>query len=131
MEQIIKTLEWKRDYLEIIDQSSLPAKEKYIELKTIDEVFDAIKTLKVRGAPAIGLAASFGVLLAAKKASKKGRKDFINEMAKAIEFIKSCRPTAFNLFYGINRLQSIIEKNVQLTPSEIFVKMEQECKKNV
>ncbi|MCM8758556.1 MAG: S-methyl-5-thioribose-1-phosphate isomerase [Candidatus Omnitrophica bacterium] len=128
MEQIVKTLEWKGNYLQIIDQSSLPIKEKYIKLDTIEKVYDAIKSLKIRGAPAIGLAASFGLLLAAKKASAMDKKRFMDEMAKAIRFIKSCRPTAFNLFYGIGRLQSIIE-NSQLDPQQITKEMEDECKK--
>ncbi|MCX7705880.1 MAG: S-methyl-5-thioribose-1-phosphate isomerase [bacterium] len=129
MKQIIRTLEWKKNYLEILDQSSLPAIERYINLRTIEEVYKAIKTLKIRGAPAIGLAASFGLLLAAKKVYKKERNEFFDTMKKSIKFIKGCRPTAFNLFYGVDRLQSIIENNSMLTPSEIVAKMEDECKK--
>lgn len=129
MEQIIKTLEWKQDHLLIIDQSCLPLKEKYIKLRTIEEVYDAIKTLKIRGAPAIGLAASFGLLMSAMKASKKGKKEFFNIMKKSTQYIKSCRPTAYNLFYGVKRLENVMENNTQLSVFEIIEKMEYECKK--
>ncbi|MCM8821983.1 MAG: S-methyl-5-thioribose-1-phosphate isomerase [Candidatus Omnitrophica bacterium] len=129
MKQIIKTLSWKHDFLEIIDQTVLPEKEKYIKLFTIEDVYEAIKTLKIRGAPAIGLAASFGLLLAAKRSMGKNKKDFYCAIDEAIEFIKNCRPTAYNLFYGVKRLQTIVKENQDLSSEEIVEKLEYECMK--
>lgn len=127
MKQIIKTLVWKKNVLEIIDQTCLPLTERYIKLRTIEDVYEAIKTLKIRGAPAIGLAASFGLLLAAKKAIKENKREFLISMKNAIEYIKSCRPTAYNLFYGVNRLKSIIENSSNFSIEEIVERMENEC----
>jgi len=129
MKQIIKTLEWKGNALKIIDQKCLPHREKYVELRSVEDVYRAIKTLKIRGAPAIGLAASFGLLLAAKKLIGKNRKEFLKHINKSIDYIKSCRPTAYNLFYGIDRLVAVIEENTELNTFEIVEKIEDECRK--
>ncbi|MCM8764702.1 MAG: S-methyl-5-thioribose-1-phosphate isomerase [Candidatus Omnitrophica bacterium] len=129
MKQIIKTLSWKKGFLEIIDQSALPGREKYIKLHTIEDVYDAIKTLKIRGAPAIGLAASFGLLLAAKRSMRKNKKEFLGAIEESIEYIKNCRPTAYNLFYGVKRLQTVLEENQELSSKEIVEKLEYECMK--
>lgn len=129
MEQIIKTLVWNKNVLEIIDQTLLPQTERYIKLRTIEEVYDAIKTLKIRGAPAIGLAASFGLLLAAKKAKGKNKKEFLTSMKNAIDYLRNCRPTAYNLFYGVKRLQAVIEECSNLSSEKIVERMEQECLK--
>ncbi|MCL5408480.1 MAG: hypothetical protein M1135_00415 [Candidatus Omnitrophica bacterium] len=56
MDRIVKTLTWKKDELEILDQTLLPLEEKYITIKTIEEVWEAIRGLNIRGAPAIGIA---------------------------------------------------------------------------
>ncbi len=129
MKQIIKTLSWEKDKLKIIDQTLLPEKEEYIELCTIEDVFDAIKTLKIRGAPALGIAASYGILLSVKKAKIKDKEMFFNILEKSSHYISGCRPTAYNLFYGVKRLNNIALKNRHLSPEKIIKKMEQECRK--
>jgi len=129
MKQIIKTLSWKGSFLEIIDQSVLPLKERYIKLRTIEDVFSAIKTLKIRGAPAIGLAAAFGLLLAAKRLKTNDRDKFLSSITRYSNYIKSCRPTAYNLFYGIDRLNDIISRHSHLSVEDIVDVMEEECEK--
>lgn len=124
MKQIIKTLSWENNSLEIIDQTCLPEKEKYIKLYTVDDVFDAIKTLKIRGAPAIGIAAAYGILLAVKKARKEKLFEVLVESSR---YMNSCRPTAYNLFYSIKKLNDIALKNKRLPVREIIKKMELEC----
>ncbi|MGB9641572.1 MAG: S-methyl-5-thioribose-1-phosphate isomerase [Candidatus Ratteibacteria bacterium] len=127
MEQIIQTLSWKNSFLEILDQSLLPSKEKYIKLSTVKQVYSAIKSLKIRGAPAIGLAASFGLLLAAKQIKTKNKDRFFHLIHNNATYLKSCRPTAYNLFYGIDRLIGVVKQNMHLSIEEIIMMMEKEC----
>ncbi len=129
MKQIIRTLSWEKDKLEIIDQTRLPENEEYIKLCTVEDVFEAIRTLKIRGAPAIGIAAAYGILLAAKKAKIKDKKNFFEILEKSSQYMNSCRPTAYNLFYAVKRLNDIALKNSHLLVKEIIRRMELECQK--
>ncbi|MGB2841055.1 MAG: S-methyl-5-thioribose-1-phosphate isomerase [Halobacteriota archaeon] len=95
----MRTIEWddKKDSVKLIDQALLPGEYSILECKTLEELIDAIKSLNVRGAPALGAAGAFGVVLAC-----------INEKSKAVlkkevERLKKARPTAVNLSYGVNR----------------------------
>ncbi len=100
-----KTVEYCRDKNEIIilDQTRLPEKEIYLKLRAVEDVFRAIKTLQVRGAPLIGVVAAYGVVLAS-----YGNK--IDEVIKAAEYLKSARPTAVNLAWAIERMKKRIEE---------------------
>lgn len=98
------TISWEKDGVRIIDQTLLPDKLVYKVLKTPEEMADAIKTLTIRGAPLIGVAAAYGVALAAAKAKTK------KEIEKAITLIESTRPTAYNLFSALNRIKKILSQ---------------------
>lgn len=91
----MKTMYWKDDKLFLIDQTLLPDEVVYYECKTYEDVIDAIKTMKVRGAPAIGVAAAFAIVLA-ENAGKN--------MEVAANDIKNARPTAVNLFWAVDRV---------------------------
>jgi methylthioribose-1-phosphate isomerase len=91
----MKTMYWKDDKLFLIDQTLLPDEVVYYECKTYEDVIDAIKTMKVRGAPAIGVAAAFAMALA-ENAGKN--------MEVAASDIKNARPTAVNLFWAVDRV---------------------------
>ena len=91
----MKTMYWKDDKLFLIDQTLLPDEVVYYECKTYEDVIDAIKTMKVRGAPAIGVAAAFAMVLA-ENAGKN--------MEVAANDIKNARPTAVNLFWAVDRV---------------------------
>jgi methylthioribose-1-phosphate isomerase len=91
----------------IIDQTRLPGKEYYIDLKTVDDVFDAIKTMKLRGAPLIGVAAAYGLVLAA-------RKNKIDSIVAAADYLGSARPTAINLTWAIKRMIDIAHRSQNL-----------------
>ncbi len=93
--------------IKIIDQTKLPEKFEIIELKNIDEVCDAILTMKVRGAPAIGAAAAFGI---AQKAFTSAESDFYANLKKAKTDLLNTRPTAFDLFYAVNKVYKAIMK---------------------
>lgn len=100
-----RSIEWKNDKLVLIDQRYLPEKTIYIELKTVDEVAKAIKEMIVRGAPAIGVAAAYGIVLCAQRLSKND--DSVKELQKADDLLRSSRPTAVNLFWALDRMKKI------------------------
>lgn len=102
----METIYFKEGKLYILDQRQLPLEEKYLVTEDYLQVCHAIKTLAVRGAPAIGIAAAYGVYLALKAIDKK---DFSKELIKAGEVIKSSRPTAVNLSWAVDKLLMFIE----------------------
>ncbi|MEW6008988.1 MAG: S-methyl-5-thioribose-1-phosphate isomerase [Candidatus Omnitrophota bacterium] len=112
MNMAIKTLEWKNNALKIIDQTKLPLKLEYVYCKNLKTLWQAIKTLKVRGAPALGVAAAFAVFLGIKDFKGKTKKQFIVELDRVIKYIKLSRPTAVNLFWALDRLRELARKNL-------------------
>jgi methylthioribose-1-phosphate isomerase len=101
----IKTIEWKNNSIKLIDQTLLPVEFKHIYIKNIKELWQAIKLLKVRGAPALGAAAGLGVYLAIKDFRGDKPLLFKNELERVIKYIGSSRPTARNLFWGLERIR--------------------------
>lgn len=93
--------------LVIIDQTKLPNKFELLYLTELKEIFDAIYFLKVRGAPAIGIAAAIGLYVCALKINKDDIAEFKNELQKAKKYLASARPTAVNLFWALNRMEKI------------------------
>ena len=91
----MKTMYWKHNHFFLLDQTKLPDETVYVECKTYQDVTRAIKTLMVRGAPAIGVAAAFGMALAELAGE---------DLEKVAEEIKSARPTAVNLFWAVDRV---------------------------
>lgn len=106
--------------LRIIDQTLLPNEVKIIDLTEIEDIWEAIYLLKVRGAPAIGVAAGYAVYLAAKKISEEYDFDeFYAEFFKAKEYINSSRPTAVNLSWALNRMDETVKKNKDKSVPEL------------
>lgn len=105
---MIRTLEWKTSYLRIIDQTKLPLKTVYVDLKTIEDVFEAIQNLRVRGAPAIGIAAAYGLYLGLQNAAFDSHNDFNNALQHNIKYLSSARPTAVNLVWALEKIKSEI-----------------------
>lgn len=96
--------------LVIIDQTLLPGRTEIIHLKTAQEIWDAIYLLKVRGAPAIGVAAAFGIYLLAKQIDTEDYQTFCQEFAKQKEYLNSARPTAVNLSWALNRMEEVVRQ---------------------
>src|SRR5690242_7880048 len=94
----IRPMKWQSDHLLMLDQRLLPLKENWIQLRTHDEVAQAIKDMVVRGAPAIGIAAAYGMALAAKHGVDK---------REAGKTLAASRPTAINLFWAIERIDKL------------------------
>ncbi len=99
----IETLKWIGTGLEIIDQRLLPVQEKRLILTTADSVCDAVRTLAVRGAPAIGVAAAYGVVVAS---LEKTDREYV---LSAIDSLRRTRPTAVNLFYALDSMKAVID----------------------
>lgn len=101
-------LDEERQALAIIDQTKLPSKMKMLYLTKQEDIWDAIYLLKVRGAPAIGVAAAIGIYLAAKDIKADSYEDFLAQFRKAKDYLDSARPTAVNLSWALKRQESVV-----------------------
>jgi methylthioribose-1-phosphate isomerase len=109
-----KIIEWLGDRIKIIDQTELPHKEVFLELRDCHEVADAIKKLCIRGAPDIGVAAAYGFALAAQSIKASSKADFLTKLRPISKTLASSRPTAVNLFWALERMNKVAQsgKNV-------------------
>jgi methylthioribose-1-phosphate isomerase len=115
---IPQSVQWKDDYILLLDQQKLPLETAYIELKTIKDVWDAIFTLKVRGAPAIGITAAFGLALAAKSYDEESLISFHHRLERDREYLASSRPTAVNLAWALDRLTNRIQHSLSVNEAK-------------
>ncbi len=111
----MKAVEWLGDKLKILDQSRLPYKEVYLELKIYKEVALAIKDMKVRGAPAIGIAAAYGIALGALNLKAEKSIEFIPRLKTIISEIAATRPTARNLFMSTERMEAVMSSTTDVS----------------
>jgi methylthioribose-1-phosphate isomerase len=102
-------VEWRNNKLIILDQTKLPREEVYLELTHYPEVASAIKRLAVRGAPAIGVAAAYGVALGAQEIQVKTKNEFLTNLKNVTQTLWDSRPTARNLFWAIERMNRVAE----------------------
>jgi len=105
-------IKFENKRLLILDQSLLPAVANYFELTSIQQVYDSIKKLKVRGAPAIGIVAAYALYLTALEIRHLSKTAFVREFKKRSDFLAGCRPTAVNLKWAVERMNKILEKTV-------------------
>ncbi|HEX78988.1 MAG TPA: S-methyl-5-thioribose-1-phosphate isomerase, partial [Dehalococcoidia bacterium] len=105
----MKVIDWLGDRVRIIDQNRLPAEESYVELGSYKAVAGAISDMMVRGAPAIGVTAAYGIALGANEIKVADREGFLKELSIVIETIGVTRPTAVNLFAVAERMKRIAE----------------------
>lgn len=118
-----KTIFWVKEaplegFSRMIDQTIIPYEYKLVDIKSTEKMYDAIKTMIVRGAPAIGIAGAHGVVLAAIEA--KNKDNFIEEIKAKAKYINSSRPTAVNLNWAINEQLRVIEENKQESKEKII-----------
>ncbi|MBD1937256.1 S-methyl-5-thioribose-1-phosphate isomerase [Microcoleus sp. FACHB-68] len=95
---------WQEDRVVLIDQTRLPAEYTVVEISRYEDMAEAIKTMIVRGAPAIGVAAAYGVYLGAREIQTEDRSEFLNQLEEIAAILRSTRPTAVNLFWAIARM---------------------------
>ncbi len=107
----IKTICWINNSAKLIDQRKLPGKLEYIHCRDVKTLWHAIRNLSVRGAPAIGVAAGFGVLLGIKNLRGKDRKKFDRHFQKTCDYLATARPTAVNLFNVLDAMKAVVREN--------------------
>jgi methylthioribose-1-phosphate isomerase len=140
MPRKLRPIRWTRNALYLLEQRLLPFKEKWVRCDRVEKVAKAIEDMTVRGAPAIGITAAYGVALTALRSKTKNPKVFKSEMEKAIARLRRTRPTAVNLFWALDRMQrklndikgsSISEQKRILVKESLDVHREDEalCKK--
>jgi len=115
----IPTISWVNGSVKIIDQTVLPNRLKFIICRDTKSLFDAIRRLSVRGAPAIGVAAAFGVLLSMKEFKGKSKQQFIKHVLAKCRYFAKSRPTAVNLFNMLDRMKKVLDENRNKTIMDI------------
>jgi methylthioribose-1-phosphate isomerase len=109
-ESFLQSVAYENGILTILDQTKLPNITEFIKIDKIEDAWDAIKQLKVRGAPAIGIAAAYGLLLGIDNANEESFDAFYEEFKKHFDYLASSRPTAVNLFWALNRMNDRVLK---------------------
>ena len=110
---MLPTIDIQDDVLVMVDQRKLPAQEVYVRCRTAPEVAKAIRTMVIRGAPAIGVAAAMGIAVGMRRSSAKGTRDFAVEFQKTCDLMAATRPTAVNLFWAIDRMKRVFAEGAQ------------------
>src|SRR5215213_2148137 len=126
---MLPTIDWKDGAVVMIDQRKLPGAEVYVTCRTTQEVAKAIKTMVIRGAPAIGVAAAMGLALGMRRSTAQGTRQYAVEFNKLCDLMAGTRPTAVNLFWAIARMKRSFAAGVQAgeSVSEITARLETEC----
>lgn len=112
----LQTVRYEDKEMFILDTTKLPTKLEYIKMNTVEDCYDAIKTLKVRGAPAIGVAAAYALVLAAEAAPKTSFQEFYADFKQAKDYLATSRPTAVNLFWALDRVDNKVWEHQGETP---------------
>lgn len=109
----IKTIEWTGNCSKMVDQTLLPYEFKYINIESGQQMFDAIKTMIVRGAPAIGVAGAHGVVLYAQELASQNlnRSEFVQKLLEKADYIATARPTAVNLMWAVEKQKEVIKNS--------------------
>jgi methylthioribose-1-phosphate isomerase len=115
---MFKTIEWTDDGVRMIDQTKLPTSEVYVTCRTYQEVAEAIRTMVIRGAPAIGVAAAMGIALGVKRSTARTVVELRNEFEAIAETISMTRPTAVNLFWAVRRMREVFDTTLATHVSE-------------
>jgi methylthioribose-1-phosphate isomerase len=102
-------VQWVSGKVRIIDQTLLPREEVYVELSDYRDMASAIKEMRIRGAPAIGVAAAYGMALGAQETEAKSKEEFLVKLRSISETLASTRPTAVNLFWALDRMNRVAE----------------------
>ncbi|TKH42654.1 MULTISPECIES: S-methyl-5-thioribose-1-phosphate isomerase [Bacillus] len=128
MEEQLIPIQWEDDALVLLDQTLLPNEIVYESFKTVESVWDAIQVMKVRGAPAIGVSAAYGVYLGIKEFAENTEEGFMDEVRKVCTYLATSRPTAVNLFWALERMESVATDNAHLSISQLKNRLLEEAK---
>jgi len=122
----VKPIAWHNGVIRIIDQTQLPVALRYEECRSVSDVWHAIKKLKVRGAPLIGIAGALGFLLGMHKANAKG---LLKEARKLNKYLASSRPTAVNLSWALNIMFAVVESNLGCSKKKMLTLLKNEVER--
>src|SRR5690349_1350164 len=127
---MLPTIERHGDVIVMVDQRKLPGQELYVRCRTPQEVAKAIRTMVIRGAPAIGVAAAMGIALGMRRSKEKGTRQFAVEFQKICDMMAATRPTAVNLFWAIDRMKRVFADAAQAgaSPDEIADRLDAEAR---
>ena len=130
MEEDLLSIKWdeKKDELILLDQTKLPNEIEYINYNSVEGVYASIKNMIVRGAPAIGVTAGYGMYFAAKKATENSFEDFYLEIKKGGNYLNSSRPTAVNLSWAVNRMLKKAKESKGMSIKDIKIALRNEAK---
>ncbi len=115
----VSTITWDKGRIKLIDQTALPGRLKYVYCSNVKDIRHAIKTLMVRGAPAIGIAGALGTAAGIQNSRAKNFKDFRKELKKVTDYLSKSRPTAANLSWAIDRMKQAADSNSKKNIQEI------------
>ena len=126
---MLPTIAWESGEVVMVDQRKLPGQEVYVRCRTANEVARAIRTMIIRGAPAIGVAAGMGVALGMRASKASGTRQFAVEFNKVCDLLAATRPTAVNLFWAIARMRQAFSAGIQAGESvaDLVVRLEREA----
>jgi len=122
-----KTLEWMGDHLRILDQTRLPEQTIYLDCTSVEDIATAIKDLKVRGAPAIGIAAAYGVVIGVRGQKFSSWGEFKERLNYVVPTLALTRPTAVNLFWALERMTKTAGQNKGKDPEQVVELLLQEA----
>jgi methylthioribose-1-phosphate isomerase len=122
----VKTIEWSGDSVRMIDQTLLPLEVKYLNLTQVDQIAEAIQMLRVRGAPAIGVAAAMGFVVGLMPHTGLDGNAFFEKVREVKDFLASTRPTAVNLFWALDRMDRVARRHRDKTNDEILAILKDE-----
>ncbi|MBL8131107.1 MAG: S-methyl-5-thioribose-1-phosphate isomerase [Anaerolineae bacterium] len=125
----MRTVEWVDGYVRMIDQRLIPWELAFVDLRTFQEVADAITNMTVRGAPAIGASAAFGMALAGVQSRAATYEALIADLEAAGAILKASRPTAVNLAWGVDRMLRRVKTSSDATPDQIRTVLLQESER--
>ena len=115
----VTTIEWKDNKIRMIDQTKLPEELVHLEISDIEVLAEAIKSLRIRGAPAIGIAGAFGVVLGVQNFAGEDKEAFFKQLKETSEYLNATRPTAVNLSWAIQRMNRVANENNSKPVAEI------------
>jgi methylthioribose-1-phosphate isomerase len=126
-ESFLQSVSYENGTLTILDQTKLPNLTEFIKIDRIEDAWDAIKQLKVRGAPAIGIAAAYGLLLGIQHATEENFDKFYEDFQKHSNYLATSRPTAVNLFWALKRMNERVIEEKGKPISSIKIALEDEA----
>ena len=121
------SVSWEADIVKILDQRQLPQQEIYLDCENMEQVFQAIKTLSVRGAPAIGIAAAYGLVVGLSGQIQESTEALINTLIERRDYLASARPTAVNLVWALDRMMGVANAHQSVGPETLLDQLIEEA----